>query len=141
MHILQPRSTAAAWQARQTESAQSVCSGRHCRDGQAGVGALCCKDMLRSEVAFCAGALATVVVHGPAVCLHCILTAQLQPGRKPRRDSLDKPELEALFRAVKQWESWLDACETSAPEGFIAAKRTGVVQTQCILGAKQALDQ
>ncbi|CAK0786952.1 hypothetical protein CVIRNUC_010166 [Coccomyxa viridis] len=70
------------------------------------------------------GALATVVVHGPAVCEHCILTAQLHPGRKPRKDSLGEPELKALFTAVKQWESWLDACETSAPEGFIAAKRT-----------------
>ena len=68
-----------------------------------------------------------MVVHGPAVCEHCILTAQLQPGRKPRKDALGEPELKALFTAVKQWESWLDACETSAPEGFIAAKRTGLV--------------
>ena len=68
-----------------------------------------------------------MVVHGPAVCEHCILTAQLHPGRKPRKDSLGEPELKALFTAVKQWESWLDACETSAPEGFIAAKRTGLV--------------
>ena len=78
-----------------------------------------------------------MVVHGPAVCEHCILTAQLQPSRKPRRDALGEPEQKALFEAVKQWESWLDACETSAPEGFIAAKRTGLVHTRCILGWKQ----
>ena len=79
-----------------------------------------------------------MVVHGPAVCEHCILTAQLHPGRKPKRESLGEPEQKALYTAVKQWESWLDACETSAPEGFIAAKRTGLVQTQCILRWKQA---
>ncbi len=73
-----------------------------------------------------AGALASVMVHGPAVCEHCIATAQLQPGRKPKREPLSEPELAALFRAVQEWEAWLSACETSAPEGFIAARRTGV---------------
>lgn len=68
-----------------------------------------------------------MVVHGPAVCEHCVLTAQLQAGRKPKKDPLGEPELDALFQAVKQWEAWLDACETSAPEGFIAAKRTGTI--------------
>ena len=69
--------------------------------------------------------LGSVVVHGPAVCEHCITTAQLQAGRKPKQAPLSEPEQAALFKAVKEWEAWLDACETSAPEGFIAAKRTG----------------
>ena len=77
-----------------------------------------------------------MVVHGPAVCEHCILTAQLQAGRGPRRDSLGEPEQKALYTAVKQWESWLDACETSAPEGFIAAKRTGLVLHTMHLGVE-----
>ncbi len=66
------------------------------------------------------------MVHGPAVCEHCIATAQLQPGRKPKREPLSEPELAALFKAVQEWEAWLSACETSAPEGFIAARRTGM---------------
>ncbi len=65
------------------------------------------------------------MVHGPAVCEHCITTAQLLAGRKPKKDPLSEAELAALFKAVKEWESWLDACEISAPEGFITAKRTG----------------
>ena len=69
--------------------------------------------------------LGSVVVHGPAVCEHCIATAQLQAGRKPKQAPLSEPEQAALFKAVKEWEAWLDACEASAPEGFIAAKRTG----------------
>jgi hypothetical protein len=66
-----------------------------------------------------------VVVHGPAVCEHCIASAQLQAGRKPKQAPLSEPEQAALFKAVKEWEAWLDACEASAPEGFIAAKGTG----------------
>ena len=73
-----------------------------------------------------AGALGSVMVHGPAVCEHCIATAQLQPGRKPKREPLSEPELAALFKAVQEWEAWLSACETSAPEGFIAARSTGM---------------
>ena len=72
-----------------------------------------------------AGALASVMVHGPAVCEHCIATAQLQASRRPKREPLSQPELAALFQAVQEWEAWLQARETSAPEGFIAARRTG----------------
>jgi hypothetical protein len=73
----------------------------------------------------CAGVLGGVVVHGPAVCEHCIATAQLQVGRKPKQAPLSAPEQAALLKAVKEWEAWLDACDTSAPEGFITAKRSG----------------
>ena len=75
---------------------------------------------------YSAGALASVMVHGPAVCEHCIVTAQLQPSRKPKREPLSEAEQAALFKAAQEWEAWLDARETSAPEGFIAARRTGM---------------
>lgn len=74
---------------------------------------------------FCAGALATVVPYGPALCEHCILLAGLRPTRKPKAEPLSAAEASALLGGVRQWEAWLDACETSAPKGFISFKRTG----------------
>ncbi|BDA50353.1 probable nuclear export mediator factor Nemf [Coccomyxa sp. Obi] len=71
------------------------------------------------------GALASVVPYGPALCEHCILLAGLRPTRKPKAEPLGAAERTALLAGVRQWEAWLDACETSAPEGFISFKRTG----------------
>ena len=78
-----------------------------------------------------AGALASVMVHGPAVCEHCIAPQHsCSPAGSQSGSPSAKPELAALFRAVQEWEAWLSACETSAPEGFIAARRTGMENTR-----------
>ncbi|CAL8464758.1 g4293 [Coccomyxa elongata] len=71
------------------------------------------------------GALASVVPYGPALCEHCILLAGLRPTRKPKAEPLGEAERAALLAGVRQWEAWLDACVTSAPEGFISFKRAG----------------
>ena len=63
--------------------------------------------------------------YGPALAEHCILLAGLQPGRKPRAQPLSTEEAQALFEGAGRWEAWLDACESSAPEGFITLKRAG----------------
>ena len=63
--------------------------------------------------------------YGPALAEHCILLAGLQPGRKPKAEPLSAEEARALFESAGQWEAWLDARESSAPEGFITLKRAG----------------
>ncbi len=69
-----------------------------------------------------------MVPYGPALCEHCILLAGLRPTRKPKAEPLGEAERAALLAGVHQWEAWLDACETSAPEGFISFKRAGAVR-------------
>ncbi len=68
-----------------------------------------------------------MVPYGPALSEHCILLAGLRPTRKPKAEPLEAAERAVLMAGVRQWEAWLDACETSAPEGFISFKRTGAV--------------
>jgi hypothetical protein len=72
-----------------------------------------------------AGALGSVLPYGPALCEHCVRTAGLDPGRRPRAEPLGECELDALLGGVRAWEAWLDACEAAAPAGFIATRRVG----------------
>ncbi len=83
-----------------------------------------------------AGALASVVPYGPALSEHCTLLAGLRPTRKPKADPLCEEERTALLGGVRQWEAWLDACETAAPEGFISLKRPA--GAHCIQGTAGA---
>lgn len=57
--------------------------------------------------------------------------AGLDPGRKPRAAPLGTEEQAALLQGVRSWEAWLDACETSAPQGFIAAQPAGAALCAC----------
>ena len=63
--------------------------------------------------------------YGPVLSEHCVRVAGLDPGRNPRAAPLDAGEQAALLQGVRSWEAWLDACETSAPEGFIATRPAG----------------
>ena len=67
----------------------------------------------------CAGVLAAVLPYGPALAEHCILLAGLAPARRLGQHALLPDEVASLLGAVRIWETWLDACETHAPEGFI----------------------
>lgn len=79
-----------------------------------------------------AGALASVVPYGPALSEHCILLAELRPTRKVKAEPLTEAERASLLGGVRQWEAWLDNCETSAPEGFISLKRPGAQRPPCV---------
>ena len=57
--------------------------------------------------------------------------AGLDPGRKPRAAPLGEEEQAALLQGVRSWEAWLDACETSAPQGFIATQPAGAAISAC----------
>ena len=86
------------------------------------------KQLLHGGMLTCrapAGALGSVLPYGPALCEHCVRTAGLDPGRRPRAEPLGERELNALLGGVRAWEAWLDACETAAPAGFIATRLIG----------------
>lgn len=77
------------------------------------------------------GALATVLPYGPVLSEHCVRGAGLDPGRKPRAAPLGAEEQAALLQGVRSWEAWLDACEMSAPQGFIATQPAGAALHDC----------
>ena len=69
--------------------------------------------------------------YGPVLSEHCVRVAGLDPGRRPRADPLGAEEQAALLQGVRSWEAWLDACETSAPQGFIATQAAGAARSAC----------
>ncbi|KAK9837244.1 hypothetical protein WJX81_001363 [Elliptochloris bilobata] len=48
---------------------------------------------------------------------------------------------EALLAGVRSWEAWLDVCETSAPEGFIATRPAGGDRRSKLMHAAKASEE
>ena len=63
-----------------------------------------------------------VVPYGQNVAEHCLRKAKLEAGRLPAAAPLTKEESVDLMAAIREFEKWLDACETegsAAPGGVI----------------------
>lgn len=74
--------------------------------------------------------LASVLMYGPHVADHCLLSAGLQPSIKASEAQLSKEQQERLLQQVAGFEAWVARCADAPPAGYITLAKPGESRKQ-----------